>query len=487
MGDLEPGDIFAGCRVDGVLGRGGMGVVYRATDLRLGRPVALKLITPDRASDPQLRERFEREARLTAAIDHPNVVPVYAAGEERGGLFLVVRYVPGIDLHALLARDGRLEPARAAAIVAQVADGLDAAHAAGLVHRDVKPANVLIAGDHVYLSDFGITRVQGTDTRLTESGTWMGTVDFMAPEHLRGERTDARTDVYALGCVLSAALTGEPPFRRDSVPATILAHLNDPPPRPSAVAGVPPAFDAVAARALAKDPGDRWPSAGDLGRAALAAASGRPAPAPRPSVATGAAAPAPAPDGANQATRVASASAAAPPADATIRAPEQRAPAARPAPSWRRRPAVTALAVLAAVAGAIALAIALGGDRRSGPLDAGEVRGAARAFARAYGDEDRRALGRLLTRDATRVGTTDVQRGRGAVLAEYARQFAANRTQGYDLTGVQVSGGTVGRASGRYAVRRAGRPPITGELVLGVVRGAGGAPRVRLITSEPRA
>src|SRR6188472_1897000 len=298
-----------------------MGVVYRATDLRLGRPVALKLIASDRASDPELRERFEREARLTAAIDHPNVVPVYAAGEEGGSLYLVVRYVSGTDLHALLAREGRLEPDRAA-------------------------ANVLIAGSHVYLSDFGITRVEGTDTRLTESGTWMGTVDFMAPEHLRGERTDAASDVYALGCVLYAALTGEPPFRRDSVPAAILAHLHDPPPRPSAVAGVPEAFDPVVARALAKAPADRWPSAGDLGRAALAAAHGRPAPAERPSVATGPAA-APIANGASAhrnrtaATRVAAPAAAEP----TVRAPEPAPPAL--ARSRRRRPAVIALGALA--------------------------------------------------------------------------------------------------------------------------------------------
>ena len=151
---------------------------------------------------------------MTAAIEHPNVVPVYAAGEEDGHLYLVMRYVPGTDLQALLRREGRLAPERAARVVAQVADALDAAHASGLVHRDVKPANVLIAGPHVYLSDFGITRVQTAETRITESGGWVGTVDFMAPEHLRGEPTDARADVYALGCVLHAALTGEPPFRR---------------------------------------------------------------------------------------------------------------------------------------------------------------------------------------------------------------------------------------------------------------------------------
>src|SRR3954449_344777 len=311
MADLPIGSELAGCRVEEVLGTGGMGVIYRATDLRLGRPVALKLISADGASGPTLRERFEREARLTAAIDHPNVIPVYGAGEEDGHLYLVMRYVPGTDLHALLRREGRLPPgraagagpplhallrrgarlapARAADVVAQLGDALDAAHAAGLVHRDVKPANVLIAGTHVYLSDFGITRVQDADTQITTSG-WIGTVDFMAPEHLRGEPTDARADVYALGCVLFTALTGAPPFRRPTVPATITAHLHDPPPRPSDTAGVPAAFDAVIARALAKETEDRYHSAGDLGRAALAAAAGQPAAAPRGSVARGEAA-----------------------------------------------------------------------------------------------------------------------------------------------------------------------------------------------------
>src|SRR5690349_5649784 len=275
MADLDVGSEFAGCRIEGVLGRGGMGVIYRATELRLGREVALKLIATEQASDPDVRERFEREARLTASIEHPNVVPVYAAGEEDGHLYLIMRYVPGTDLHHLLRQEGRLAPARAASIVAQVAEALDAAHASGLVHRDVKPANVLIGGEHAYLSDFGITRVQASDTRITDSGNWVGTVDFMSPEHLRGEPTDARADVYALGCVLYTALTGTPPYRRGTVPATITAHLHEPPPRPSMEApGVPEAFDAVIARALAKDPADRYPSAGDLGRAARAAAAG---------------------------------------------------------------------------------------------------------------------------------------------------------------------------------------------------------------------
>ena len=274
--DLHPGARFAGCRIDAVAGRGGMGVVYRATDLALGRRVALKVVAPERAAESDFTERFGREVRLAAAIDHPNVVPVYGAGEEDGRLYLVMRYVDGTDLHALLRRERRLDPARAAAIVAQVAAALDAAHAAGLVHRDVKPANVLLTapGDHVYLTDFGLSVEVSSETRLTTTGQWIGSVDYMAPEQLRAEAADARADVYALGGVLHAALTGEPPFRRTTAPQTMAAHLDEPPPRPSDQAAVDPAFDAVVARAMAKDPADRHPSAGDLGRAVLAAARG---------------------------------------------------------------------------------------------------------------------------------------------------------------------------------------------------------------------
>src|SRR5688572_4270250 len=260
--ELEPGDEFAGCRIEAVAGRGGMGVVYRATELSLGRPVALKLLTPERARDREFRERFQRESRMAASIDHPNVIPVYAAGEHDGSLYLVMRYVAGTDLHALLRGRGAVEPERAAELVAQVAAALDAAHAAGLVHRDVKPANVLLAGEHAYLSDFGLTRLAGSDTSLTESGRWIGTVEYSSPEQLRGERTDARADVYSLGCVLFAALLGRPPFANGTVPATMLAHLHDAPPRPSAL-GAPAEFDRVMARALAKRPDDRYPSAGD--------------------------------------------------------------------------------------------------------------------------------------------------------------------------------------------------------------------------------
>jgi hypothetical protein len=501
MAELSPGDEFAGCRIEGVLGRGGMGVIYRATELRLGRPVALKLIATEQASDPDVRERFEREARLTAAIDHPNVIPVYAAGEEHGHLYLVMRYVPGTDLQALLKREGRLAPARAASIVAQVGDALDAAHAAGLVHRDVKPANVLIAGDHAYLSDFGITRVQSAETRITDSGNWIGTVDFMSPEHLRGEPTDARADVYALGCVLHAALTGTPPYRRDTVPATITAHLHDPPPHPSDTLGVPEAFDSVIARALEKDPAHRYPSAGDLGRAARAAATGQVASTARGSVATGAATPehaeptrvAPVAGVTAVATPTAMATAV---ADPPPRADERRRrepPPKRPAEvrvqrGRRRKLALAATtAVLALPVGVAAYWASTSGNAdASGPLSANEVRDVAQSFAAAYTDEDDAALRRLLTPAVRRFGTADVQRGRAAVVGEYHRQFAASDVQRYALEDVEASGGRVGRATGRYVVTRRGAPPITGKLTLAVIRRDGKA-AIDLIATEPRA
>ena len=521
MADLSIGSELAGCRIEEVLGTGGMGVIYRGTDLRLGRPVALKLISADGASDPTLRERFEREARLTASIDHPNVIPVYGAGEDEGHLYLVMRYVPGTDLHALLRREGRLAPARAADIVAQLGEALDAAHAAGLVHRDVKPANVLIAGSHVYLSDFGITRVQDADTQITTSGGWVGTVDFMAPEHLRGEPTDARADVYGLGCVLFTALTGAPPFRRSTVPATITAHLHEPPPRPSQTPGVPPAFDAVVARALAKDREARFHSAGDLGRAALAAAAGQPAGAPRGSVARGEAAGgvavpgspptavtqiaadadetavagstaiatkvAPEADRAgDEATRIAGEP---PPHDAGQGRNGDRG--ARPATvrvqRGRRRRFLRSLTtlVLAVPAVAVIAYVLASAGQANGPLSASEVQDVAQAFATAYSNEDVAAMRRVLTPGVRRIGTDGVQRGRQAVLAEYRSQFAAGDVQRYDLADLTTSGGRVGRAEGRYTVTRRGIAPLAGRVVLGVVR-FGGEARIDLIATEPR-
>ena len=483
MSDLPRGAEFAGCRIETLAGRGGMGVVYRATQLSLGRPVAVKLIADNRATDAAFRERFERESRMAAAIDHPNVIPVHAAGEEDGRLYLVMRYVAGTDLHALLGQEGRLEPARAAAVVAQVAAGLDAAHAAGLVHRDVKPANVLIGGaegaEHVYLSDFGLTRLEGSDTRLTDTGEWMGTVDFMSPEHLRGDRTDARSDVYALGCVLCMALTGRPPFPRTTVPATLLAHLHDVPPRPSETPGVPEPFDRVLARALAKAPADRYPSAGDLGRAALAAARGEHVTESERSVARGPAAPAANANGGDT-----GATARVAPIPPTERqgppAPPPAGPAgdeARPAfvkvkRSRRRLRRVAALALggaaLAVVATALAAGLAGGGPGgRTGPVGAGEVRDVVDDFAAAYEREDPRALTRALARDVTRVGVApaDRQRGRANVVAEYRRQFAANadrelpalRPRREGRPGRARRGPVRGRAVGRRGLRRAHR------------------------------
>jgi DNA-binding beta-propeller fold protein YncE len=291
MGELSPGSVFAGHRIEDVAGRGGMGVVYRATQLALDRTVALKVIAPGLLEDQTMRARFVRESKVAASIDHPNVIPIYYAGEESGIAYIAMRYVGGDDIRSLVRREGRLPPERAARIVAQIGAALDAAHAAGLVHRDIKPANVLLGpDDHVYLTDFGLTKHALSVGGSTKPGHWVGTLDYVAPEQIRGERVDARADVYALGCLLYYALTGSVPFAREGDEAKLWAHLSEPPPKPSEH-GAPEAFDAVIERALAKAPDERYPSGGDLGRAAVAAAAGR-RPAERERlVATGAAAP----------------------------------------------------------------------------------------------------------------------------------------------------------------------------------------------------
>ncbi|MCW3015733.1 MAG: serine/threonine protein kinase, partial [Solirubrobacterales bacterium] len=289
--ELQVGDAFAGHRIDAVAGRGGMGVVYRATQLDLDRTVALKLITPSLAQDPMFRERFIRETRVAAGIDHPNVIPVFYAGENEGRLYLAMRYVMGEDLRTLVRREGALQGVRAARIVAQVASALDAAHASGIVHRDVKPANILLGtGEHAYLTDFGLTKRVHSASGMTQAGGWVGTLGFVSPEQIRGEHVDARTDVYALGCVLHHALTGAPPHQRETDEATLWAHLHEPPP-PLGL-DVPAPLSDVVVRALAKDPDDRFPSAGDLGRALLAAVGLSHSVVPERMVATGAAAPA---------------------------------------------------------------------------------------------------------------------------------------------------------------------------------------------------
>jgi serine/threonine protein kinase len=290
--ELSDGDEFAGYRVERRLGRGGMGILYLAVEPGLERRVALKLIAPEAADDEIFARRFAEESRIAASIEHPNVVPIYAAGEEAGVPYIAMRYVAGADLARRLVREERLSPEIAVELIAQVGNGLDAIHAAGLIHRDVKPANVLLSGDdHAYITDFGVARNVSTESGLTQTGRFVGTLDYVAPEQISGGAIDARVDVYALGCLLFKLLTGEVPFPKEGDAARLFAHLNDPPPAPSLyVPEVSMALDDVVIRAMSKDPGDRYPSAGDLGRAAQAALRGERPAAPERTVATGAAA-----------------------------------------------------------------------------------------------------------------------------------------------------------------------------------------------------
>jgi hypothetical protein len=236
-----------------------MGVVYRAMDLSLGRPVALKLIAPELAEDEHFRARFLREPRLAASLDHPNVIPIYEAGEHEGQLYLAMRFVEGSDLKSLLGREGSLAAERAVGIVGQVAGALDAAHRRALVHRDVKPANVLLDGEgHVYLTDFGVTKQLGGES--TDTGRVVGTFDYLSPEQIRGEPVDGRTDSYALGCVLYECLAGEPPFRRNTEAETLWAHMQEEPPPLKGHA----ALDPVLRKALAKDREDRYMTCAEL-------------------------------------------------------------------------------------------------------------------------------------------------------------------------------------------------------------------------------
>jgi Protein kinase domain len=355
---VEIGQVFAGHRIEAEAGRGGMGVVYVATHLALNRRVALKLIAPGLSADEGFRERFKQESMTAASIDNPNVIPIYHAGEEDGKLYITMRYVEGTDLRAMIAREGKIPPRQAAEIVSQVAAALDAAHKRGLVHRDVKPANVLIGeAGQAYLTDFGLTKHAGSQGGLTQTGTFVGTLDYIAPEQLQGGPIDARVDVYALGCVLYQTLTGAVPFPRDTEPAKIWAHMQEEP--PSVVAShpdVPGQFEQVVRRAMAKKPDDRYPSAGDLGRAALAAAEARDVATGERSVATGEAAPT---EGAP--------TAAPPPSPATyVDAPP---PVAAPPPQQPRRNllpwaiAGTALIVVAAVVAVIASSGGGGGKK----------------------------------------------------------------------------------------------------------------------------
>lgn len=270
---LSPGSTIAGYEVEAVVGSGGIGVLYRARQVRLDRPVALKLVEADAAREPVVRERLRREARTVAALDHPNIVPLYEAGEEDGTVYIVTRWVDGTELGTLIRRDGPLEPGRAARIAAQIASALEVAHEKGLIHRDIKPSNaILTSEDHVYLTDFGLTKRAESASGFTAAGQMLGTIDYVAPEQIEGGESDARGDVYGLACVLFETLTGAPPFAgAGGGMAKMWAHLNAEPPsvreqRPD----VPQALDEVIRRGLAKRPDDR-PSAEAFGAAVLKA------------------------------------------------------------------------------------------------------------------------------------------------------------------------------------------------------------------------
>lgn len=263
---LRPGSWVGGYRLEERIGQGGMALVFRAHDERLGRTVALKVLAPALAADKGFRLRFIRESRAAAHVDDPHIIPIFEAGEAGLVLFIAMRYVGGGDVRSLLRRLGALPARRLAAIVSPVASALDAAHAAGLVHRDVKPANMLLdtrpgRPDHVYLSDFGLSKEVLGSVGLTGSGQFLGTVDYAAPEQIGGQVADGRADQYALGCTAFEMICGQPPFRRELGMAALMAHLHDPPPAVSSLRpGLPAELDEVFARVLAKSPQDRYPN-----------------------------------------------------------------------------------------------------------------------------------------------------------------------------------------------------------------------------------
>ena len=277
---VRAGTVIAGFRVSSLIGEGAMGAVYLAEEVASGHPVALKLLAPELARDERFRQRFLRESQVALSLDHPHVVPTVAAGEEDGQLYLAMAHVEGPDLRQLLRREQTLDPERALEVITQAGSGLDAAHEAGLVHRDVKPGNILIAedsdGEHVYVCDFGLARHVSSVSSLTGERGFVGTIDYVPPEQIEGGTIDARADVYSLGCVLYECLAGERPFDRQSELAVVFAHLNEPPPRLSDLRPeLPNAFDGVFATALAKSPDDRYSSCGELADAARAASHGR--------------------------------------------------------------------------------------------------------------------------------------------------------------------------------------------------------------------
>ena len=319
--DLPSGSTLGGFRIDGILGRGAMGVVYRATDIRLQRPVALKVVAGHLAEDEAFRERFISEARAAAMVEHPGIVAIYASGEEDGVPYIAMRLIEGGELSGLVEHAGRLAPQEALRILAPIASALDAAERAGIVHRDVKPSNILVPSDGsgAVLVDFGIGRIKGS-SRNTQSGSWLGTPNYVAPEQVQGGDIDGRADQYALTCVLYELLAGEPPFVRDQDMQTLWAHVNEEP--PSLVGRVPAAtaaIDDVIRRGMAKDPEDRFPTAFAMIDAAsvafglAAAAGGAPPPPPRGTGTVQAGSPPPAAAPARQGTGTVIAGASPPP------------------------------------------------------------------------------------------------------------------------------------------------------------------------------
>src|SRR5919197_610882 len=278
--ELRIGALLAGFRVESLLAEGAMGTVYLAEETSTGRRVALKVLAPELAHDERFRRRFLRETELVASLEHPHVVPTLASGEEDGTLYLAMAYVEGPDLRRLLRHEGRLEPERALDLIEQAADALDAAHAAGVVHRDVKPGNILVEqgseGEDAYVCDFGLARHVSSVSSLPSERGVVGTIDCVPPEQIEGGTIDGRADVYSLGCVLYECLAGERPFDRETELSVLFAHLNEPPsPITDFRAELPAALDTVFATALAKPPDDRYATCGELVQAARAALQGK--------------------------------------------------------------------------------------------------------------------------------------------------------------------------------------------------------------------
>jgi serine/threonine protein kinase len=279
------GDEFAGYRLRGIISRGGMSVVYQAENPRLGNVVALKVLTPELATNDVFRTRFLQESRAAAALSHPNVVPIYDAGSCEDLLYIAMRYVSGPDLRTVLKKERQIPQTRALAIAGQTARALDAAHRKGLVHRDVKPGNILIEGEadgddlHVYLADFGIAKhTTSSRSGLTSIGEFLGTIDYVAPEQIQGLPVDGRSDQYSLGCVLYECLTGHVPFEKDLDAAVIWAHVEELPPMPSTLRPeMPSSIDQVFARVMAKNAAARYPSCREFVAAARRALEGEPA------------------------------------------------------------------------------------------------------------------------------------------------------------------------------------------------------------------